>query len=104
MEKEREDRILEAIGRQRQDLMAHMDKQFGTIKEDLNAVKFEVNSVKSELNGVKSELNSVKMAVMDNGVNIKELKVEHKELKSSVDVAVTNHESRIRRLEEKVGT
>ena len=65
------------------------------MREDLSGIKAEVGIV-------KSELDSVKVAVIENGVNIKELKVEHKGLKKSVDAAVTNHEQRIRCLEEKV--
>lgn len=83
--KEQNQKILEHLAGQGQESKA----QFGSIHEDLGVIK--------------SELSSVKMAVMDNSLQIKELKVETKEVKQTINSAVTNHESRIRRLEEKVG-
>jgi len=103
MDKEREDRILEAIGRQREEMMSYMQEKFETIDKKFEGVDKRFENIEGDLAEMKSELNSVKMAVLDNGLNIKELKVEHRELKNSVDTAITNHESRIRRLENKVG-
>ena len=62
------------------------------------------NTVVKKLDEHDRRFDRLETAVMENGVNIKEVKIEIKELKNNVDVAVTNHEQRIRRLEEKVGT
>ena len=106
----KEDKIFEAIVRQREDIIMHMDKQhlslrgdLGSIKGDLSSRKDELSMVKDELGIVKSELHSVKAAVLDSNIRIKDLQVGQKEIKHTVDIAVTNHESRIRRLEQKVG-
>ena len=95
MEKEREDKILEAIGRQREDLMAHMDKEFKPIREDLSTIK-------SELGTVKSELDTVKKAVLENSKDIKENSKDIKDIKDNLNIAITNHEQRIREVETKI--
>lgn len=93
---ENEGKILEAIGRQREDIIAHMDKQFSSVKDNLTAVRDDLTAVKSDLGIVKSELGTVKTAVLENSKDVKKVKEQ-------LDMAVTNHEHRIQKLEAKTG-
>jgi len=104
MEKESEDKILEAIGRQRQDMMS-----------ELKTIGGQNNVIIDKLEKYDGRFDRLESAVLDNSTNIKEIskKVERtesavlenskdiKEIKKNIDIAVTNHESRMRKIEDK---
>lgn len=85
MEKEREDKILEAIVRQRQEAMLELK----TIREQNDTIinKLEVHD---------GRFGRVESVVLENSKDIKEIK-------KSLDIAITGHEQKIRKIEEKVG-
>jgi len=93
---EKDQKILQEIKGQNQKMLEYLVKQ----GQDNNT---RFNTIDEKLNAMNNEMNSVKNAVVDNGLNIKELKVELKELRQTVDTAAINHEQRIRKLEERVG-
>ena len=96
MEKEREDKILEAIGCQREDIITHMDKQ-------LKVVCDQNNTIISKLEAHDDRFDRIETAVLENSEGIKENSKDIKEIKKSLDIAITNHEQKIRKIEEEVG-
>jgi predicted nucleic acid-binding Zn-ribbon protein len=109
-EPNKEDKILKGI----ENIVTQMRDQYGHLREELTGIKSDLKGqseslredltgVKSELNTVKSELGSVKVAVIETGLNVKSMAITLEKTNQKIDTAVTNHESRIRRLEEKVG-
>lgn len=111
---ERETRVLlekigsdvKTVAEQHTDVIKKIDElknDVSELKDDMAIVRpavtknsNDLRDVKSELNSVKSELNSVKMAVKD--VDVRVGRVEQK-----LDTTLTNHEQRIKKVEEKVG-
>jgi len=85
---ENEGKILEVIGRQREDIIAHMDKRFNTISE-------QNSTIIKKLEAHDDRFDRIETAVLENNKDTKDIK-------SQLDTAVTNHEQRIRKLEEKV--
>ena len=85
MEKEREDKILEAIHRQNK----LMVEQFSTIHK--------------KLGGHNDRFDRIEMAVLEIGGDIKAIKAKQEVTDKKIDIAVTNHEQRIRKLEVKTG-
>lgn len=104
-EQSKEDRILKGL----ENIAVKMNEQYGSIIKKLDEhdsqfvqIKSEFNALREDFAGVKSGLNTVKVAVLETRKTVTESTEDIKELKASVNTAVTNHESRIRHLEEKV--
>jgi len=89
MEKEREDKILEAIGRQREDIIAHMDNQFGSVIK-----KLEKHDEQFEK--ISSRFDRIETAVLESSKNIKDNGIKIDRVEGKLDTAITNHEGRIR--------
>jgi hypothetical protein len=58
------------------------------------------NELKNE---VTNRFNRLESAVLETSLNVKSLTVKVEKIDQKIDTAVTNHESRIRKLEQKVG-
>ena len=84
----KEDKILFGIERIMQKLTEH-DARF-----DAHDKRFD------EQNG---RFDRIEAAVLETNLNVKSLAVKLERVDQKIDMAVTNHESRIRKLEHKVG-
>jgi len=90
--------IREEFKRHTTALMEHMTKEVKTVAEGhgilvkrLDRVESKVDKIESDLSGVKSELNTISMAVMDTNQRVK-----------SIENKIDNHETRIKKIEEKI--
>ena len=130
--KEKEDRILEEIKHHNKVLMEHVEHQVKTVAEQHGFIvrKLEQHDGQFEKIGQKLEehdgqfrkidqrFDTVEMAVMENSRQIKGLKTGQEELKAGqerleqrlgnvehkLDTTLSDHEGRIKKVEEKVGT
>ena len=95
MDKDREDKILEAITRQ---------------SGDIRAVVEQNNTIIKKLESHDERFTRVELAVLENSKDIKanttlikEVVIKVDKIARSLDTAVTNHEQRIRKVETKIG-
>ncbi|MFH1504149.1 MAG: hypothetical protein ABIH08_02000 [Candidatus Omnitrophota bacterium] len=86
----------EVVKRYSDTIIAHVDKQHNSVIEKLKKHDEEFKKI----NGCFDRLET---AALENSSNIKDLKEGQKEIKKTIDGAVTNHEQRIRKVEHKVG-
>ena len=91
----KEDKILFGIERIMQKLTEH-DARF-----DAHDKRFDAHDKRfDEQNG---RFDRIEAAVLETNLNVKSLAVKLERVDQKIDMAVTNHESRIRKLEHKVG-
>ena len=119
----KEDKILSGIERIMQKLIEH-DVRFDNhdARFDRHDVRFDNHDARfddhdarfddhdarfdnqdARFDSYDARFDSIESAVLDGNARIKELQDGQKEIKYIVNIAVTNHESRIRKLEHKVG-
>lgn len=99
----KDDKILEEIKRHNKILMEHMERQVKTVAEQHDSIKQDISEIKPDPGSVKSEVGTVKMAVMENSRQIKALKTGQERIEQKLDTTLTDHEQRIKKVEEKVG-
>ena len=88
----KEDKVLKGI----EFILDRLDAQGKATDKQLSAIKEKLDSHDERFNRLES-------AVMETNINVKSLAVRMDKVEQKIDTAVTNHESRIRRLEEKAG-
>lgn len=84
-EQSKEDKILKGL----ENIAVKMNEQY--------------SSIMKKLDEHDNRFNHLEAAVMETGLNVKSLTVKVEKIDQKIDTAVTNHESRIRKLEQKVG-
>jgi len=92
---EKEDKILEAIARQHADIKA--------IAEQSNVIIKKLEKHDDRFDRLESAVLENSRVVKETQEVVKENSKDIKEVKQSLDTAVTNHEQRIRTLEQKAG-
>jgi hypothetical protein len=95
-EQAREDKILKGI----ETIAIQMREQYASLSGEIKGVKSDIDGKFGHLD---SRLNYIEAAVIETGLNVKSMAVRLEKTDQKIDTAVTNHESRIRKLEEKVG-
>lgn len=108
----KQDKILEAIQRQHELMVEQFgivnkkleshDGKFEKIVERFDQIDGKLEKHDDQFEKIDGRFDRVEAAVLDTRKIVEENTRDIKELKKTVDVAVTNHESRLRRLEEKV--
>ena len=84
-----------------------LDEKYSSLDEKYSSLDGKYNSLREEIkaqfenNDVR--FNRLENAVMETNLNVKTIAFRLEKTEQKIDLAVTNHESRIRRLEEKSG-
>ena len=102
--KEKEDKILEEVKRHNKVLMEHMDKQVKTVGEQHGSIIRKLGEHDRQFEKIHRRSDRVEIVVMENSSDIKKLKTVQERVERKLDTALTAHEERIKKIEEKVGT
>ena len=86
-------------------LLERMHSDIQRIAEAQSSTSTQIAEIKATVNDLrplKSEVKTIYVAVMQFSGDLKELKTDVKDLKNKVDEELSNHEKRIKKVEEKV--